>query len=134
MDTVFSLHEIPAIARRLLSCNLNRIVLLVGEMGAGKTTLVKALLAELEVNELVDSPTFSLVNEYNSAAGKIFHFDFYRLKSAYEALDIGFEEYLDSGCWCFIEWPEIVMSFIPVNHSVIKLAVLNEDCRQLSVK
>jgi tRNA threonylcarbamoyladenosine biosynthesis protein TsaE len=133
MQVVFTLDEIASIARRILSCNLNRIVLLDGNMGSGKTTLVKSMLAEMGVRDVVDSPTFSLVNEYDSPQGKIYHFDFYRLKSAYEALDIGFDEYLESGCYCFIEWPEIVKFFIPDNHSTIQIEVLNDNSRLLSL-
>ena len=84
-----------------------------GEMGAGKTTLIAALCAELGVEGHFGSPTYSLVNEYKYAGGVIYHFDCYRLNEAEEALDFGIEEYLDSSNWCFIEWPAIISDFLP---------------------
>lgn len=100
--------SLPAVARALLSrFRDHRIWLFHGEMGAGKTTLIKALCKELGVSDATSSPTFSLVNEYHTSSGeKIYHFDFYRLKKEEEALDFGIEEYLSSGCLCLIEWPE----------------------------
>lgn len=84
-----------------------------GEMGAGKTTLIKAFCRELKCEDEVSSPTFSLVNHYVSPSkGDVFHFDLYRLNTLEEAMDIGFEEYLDSGAFCLIEWPEIILKLI----------------------
>ena len=85
-----------------------------GEMGAGKTTFIKVLLREMGVEEEVDSPTFAIVNEYALPSGtSVFHFDFYRLNNPQEALDIGLEDYLDSGGICLMEWPELVREFLP---------------------
>ncbi len=93
-----------------------------GEMGAGKTTLIKTICEKLGVESLVQSPTFSIVNEYVSDQGKpIFHFDFYRLKNENEAYDIGSEEYLYSGNFCFIEWPEKIESLWPPKYFDIKI-------------
>ncbi len=89
-----------------------KIFVLNGEMGVGKTTLVKSFCKALGVTEEAVSPTFSLVNEY-AGSQKIFHFDLYRLKNAEELLDIGFEEYLADGAFCFIEWPELAEPFLP---------------------
>lgn len=83
------------------------------EMGAGKTTFIKELCSILGSNDSFSSPTYSIVNEYNSPIGKLFHFDLYRLNSAKELLDIGFEEYVDSSHYCFIEWPEKALPFLP---------------------
>ena len=84
-----------------------RIYLLHGELGAGKTTLVKAICSFLKVEDLVNSPTFSIVQEYQSKKGeRIYHFDLYRVKNQAELYDLGFENYLDSGACCFIEWPD----------------------------
>jgi tRNA threonylcarbamoyladenosine biosynthesis protein TsaE len=103
------LETLGEVAKRLLSIGGDRkIWLLQGGMGAGKTTLVKHLCRELGVSASVQSPTFSLVNEYLTDRGSsVFHFDLYRLKNTRELLEIGIEEYLDSGNYCFIEWPEI---------------------------
>lgn len=83
-----------------------KIWLFIGEMGSGKTTLIKSICSQLGVIDYVNSPTYNIVNEYKTIKGEnIYHFDFYRLNNYKEALDIGFEEYIDSGSYCFIEWP-----------------------------
>lgn len=85
-----------------------------GKMGAGKTTFIKAVCEELGVEDVITSPTFALVNEYTDGQGNpIYHFDFYRIKRIEEAYDMGCEDYFESGCPCFIEWPEIVESLLP---------------------
>lgn len=85
-----------------------------GEMGAGKTTLIKTLCEKLGVTDMVSSPTFSIVNEYATSAGEpVFHFDFYRINTEREALDIGCEEYFYSGDYCFIEWPSRIPGLLP---------------------
>ncbi len=106
--------ETLAVGQKILAvCKNRKIFGISGELGAGKTTLVKAFCELLNVQDAVKSPTFSLVNEYQSSAEKVFHFDFYRIRRIEEAYDLGFEEYLDSGAWCFIEWPEEVEALIP---------------------
>ena len=107
--------ELDSIAARIIEYAANhRIWLLEGEMGAGKTTLTKSVCRQLGVTGMVNSPTFSIVNEYHSVQGEVlYHFDFYRLKNEMEALDIGCEEYFDSGCYCFIEWGSRIPSLIP---------------------
>lgn len=102
-----------------------RIYAFVGKMGAGKTTFIKALCLSLGVEEEVSSPTFSLVNEYRGSVEKtIFHFDFYRIETETEAYDIGLEEYLDSGNYCFIEWPDKIDSLLPPSFVLIKIKEL----------
>lgn len=94
-----------------------RIIAFNGQMGAGKTTFIKSLCQFMEVEDEVSSPTFSLVNEYFSEKyGSIYHFDLYRLKDESEAWDIGIEDYLYSGAYCFIEWPEKIRNLIPPQH------------------
>ncbi|WP_265131366.1 tRNA (adenosine(37)-N6)-threonylcarbamoyltransferase complex ATPase subunit type 1 TsaE [Chryseobacterium oranimense] len=85
----------------------HNILLLKGNLGAGKTTFTQFLLKKLESNDEVNSPTYSIVNEYNTPKGKIYHFDLYRLKNIEEVYDIGIEEYLDNAFLCIIEWPEV---------------------------
>ena len=107
--------ELDAVARQLLAEGRERrIWLFEGEMGAGKTTLIKSICRTLGVLSIVQSPTFSIVNEYTTHEGhSVYHFDCYRLRNEAEALDIGIEEYFDSGSYCFIEWPERIMSLWP---------------------
>ncbi|MCR5886322.1 tRNA (adenosine(37)-N6)-threonylcarbamoyltransferase complex ATPase subunit type 1 TsaE [Hymenobacter sp. J193] len=110
------------------------IVCFEGEMGAGKTTFIKALCASLGVTEEVSSPTFSLVNEYRDARDQpIYHFDFYRLNSAQEALDIGALEYFDSGYLCLIEWPGRIEALLPSDRLLLTLTVTGPSARELII-
>ncbi|MFQ3174075.1 MAG: tRNA threonylcarbamoyladenosine biosynthesis protein TsaE [Flavobacterium sp.] len=134
MEFIFSLDEIANVARSVIAKNPNKVILFHGEMGAGKTTFVKQLAKELGVTEATSSPTFSLVNEYQTTDNKlVYHFDFYRLKNEIEALDMGVEEYLYSGNWCFIEWAEQIPNLIPESHSVISIKELADGRRALEL-
>lgn len=104
-----------------------------GDMGAGKTTLIKALAKAMGVEEVVSSPTFSIVNEYHANGRIIYHFDFYRIKNLQEAYDIGYEEYFYSGNTCFIEWPEKIDGLLPEHYLKIRIETLNENDRLLSI-
>lgn len=103
-------------------------------MGAGKTTLIKSLCETLGVTGAVTSPTFAIVNEYAAANSKIYHFDFYRLKTQTEALDMGAEEYFYSGDHCFIEWPEKIPDMLPQHYISITIRVLNDNNREITVE
>jgi tRNA threonylcarbamoyladenosine biosynthesis protein TsaE len=134
MEFIFSLDEIENIARELIAQKPNKVILFHGEMGAGKTTFIKQLAKELGVTEATSSPTFSLVNEYQTTDNQaVYHFDFYRLKTEMEALDMGVEEYLYSGNWCFIEWAEQIPNLIPETHSVITIQELADGKRLLKL-
>ncbi len=111
----FDLEQIDVVARQVIeACAHETIWLFEGSMGAGKTTLIKAICYELGVLNTVQSPTFSIVNEYITQQGDtIYHFDCYRLKNRAEAYDIGVEEYLDSGSVCMIEWPDKIADLLP---------------------
>ncbi len=99
-----------------------RVWLLEGDMGAGKTTLVKAVCARLGVADAVQSPTFALVNEYLTAANQpCYHFDFYRIRHETEAMDMGVEEYFDSGNYCFVEWPQKIPHSLPARYLKISI-------------
>ncbi len=134
MNIIFSLDEINKVAEQILTQKPNKVMLFRGEMGVGKTTLIKALAKKLGVNDATSSPTFSLVNEYKSDDNQvIYHFDFYRLKNEVEALDMGADEYFYSGNWCFIEWPEKIPNLVPYSHSVISISLLSDGKRELSL-
>ena len=106
----------------------SKVFLLEGNMGAGKTTLIKALCKELGSDDLVSSPTFALVNHYITKDSQdIFHFDFYRIKSEEEAIDIGFEEYLDRDAYCFIEWSERIINLLPETYHVVKIQQIDDQ-------
>jgi tRNA threonylcarbamoyladenosine biosynthesis protein TsaE len=108
------LHDLDGIAKHLISeSGRERIVAFYGQMGAGKTTLIRVLCRSLRVKTEVTSPTFALINEYPSPEGPVYHFDFYRLNRISEALDFGIDEYFDSGSWCLIEWPEKLEELLP---------------------
>jgi len=132
--TATSLSDLPAIASGILSyATNNRIFLFYGDMGAGKTTLIKSLCKALGSTDNITSPTFSIVNEY-AGPNKIYHFDFYRLKTQTEALDIGCEEYFYSGNYCFIEWPEKIPDLLPDHFVKIVLTVLSDGSRNIAVE
>ena len=104
-----------------------KIILFSGEMGAGKTTLIKELCKHLGVHDEVSSPTFSLVNEYESELGTVYHFDLYRIQSEEELYDIGYEDYFFSGYLCLVEWPEMASGLIPQAHVSVKIRVENNQ-------
>ncbi|SDM24203.1 tRNA threonylcarbamoyladenosine biosynthesis protein TsaE [Daejeonella rubra] len=126
-------NELPAAASALLKFAGNeKIFLFEGEMGAGKTTLIKSLCLQLGMIDNVSSPTYSIVNEYVFPEGKIYHFDFFRIKDESEAFDIGFEEYLMSGEYCFIEWPEMIAGLWPEHFIEIKVVEAETGIRKIS--
>jgi tRNA threonylcarbamoyladenosine biosynthesis protein TsaE len=106
---VNNLSDLPLVAQQLLKFAGNeKIFIFDGDMGAGKTTFIKTFCQVLGVHDVVSSPTYSIVNEYDSATGQVYHFDFYRIKDIQEAFDLGYEEYFYGGGMCLIEWPEKV--------------------------
>ena len=112
MEITFSLNEIKAVASKLINHFSEKTILFYGDMGVGKTTLIKELAKELGVVETLSSPTFSIVNEYQATNNLLYHFDCYRLNSEQEALDIGIEDYLNAGHFTFIEWPQNISNFL----------------------
>jgi tRNA threonylcarbamoyladenosine biosynthesis protein TsaE len=135
MEVVFSLDELENVAQKIIAQNPNKVILFNGEMGVGKTTLIKKLCSLLGVEGATSSPTFSLVNEYQTTTNQIvYHFDCYRLKSETEALDMGIDEYLYSGNWCFIEWSEKIETLIPEVHSVVNIKLQADGNRLLELK
>ena len=133
LEISFSLESIEEVAFQLLqSFEPQKIFLFTGNLGAGKTTLISAICKSLGCLDLISSPTFSLINEYKIGSESLYHFDLYRLKSLEETMDIGFEEYIYSGNYCFIEWPEKVTNILPKELVVhCELSYLSFDIRKL---
>ena len=129
-------EELDRVAKELITAALNhKVWCFNGEMGAGKTTLIKAVCHELGVEDDMSSPTFSIVNEYRITGGSpIYHFDFYRIKELQEAVDIGAEEYFYSGNYCFLEWSEIVQELLPPNRLEININLVDQLTRSISLK
>lgn len=128
-----NLENIHDVARQFVEAIGNHtLVAFYGEMGAGKTTFIKAVCNELGVIDTVNSPTFSIVNDYATADGRhIYHFDFYRLKSPQEALDFGIEEYFASGSLCLMEWPEEIEPLLPDDTLQVTIAVGSDGSRNI---
>lgn len=133
MTVNFNIDQIDKAANQLLKTVNSKIILFYGEMGVGKTTLISELVKQLGGNSEVSSPTFSIVNEYVVTNDKVYHFDFYRLEDEYEALDIGVEDYFDSGHWVFIEWPDKIKNILPVESEYSYLNLDENGNRTLSL-
>jgi len=131
-----SVQDISKVAQNFLKqFSKPRVIAFVGSMGAGKTTFIKAVCHELGVIDTVNSPTFAIVNEYKTkASGNIYHFDLYRIEQSQEVQDIGFEDYLYSGNWCFIEWPEIAEEYFPKDLVVATIEELENGKRKISIQ
>jgi tRNA threonylcarbamoyladenosine biosynthesis protein TsaE len=119
MPKTYMLKDLPKIANQIVLKATSKTILFYGEMGVGKTTLIKEIAKRIGVNEMINSPTFSIVNEYELEDDKLFHFDCYRLESEEEALDIGIEDYLFSSHWNLIEWPEKIENLVPEKKMII---------------
>jgi len=125
-----SLEDLGELAKQIVNLTDQKVFAFYGEMGAGKTTLIKKIVEVLGSNDEVSSPTYSLVNEYFSeTAGTIYHFDFYRIESEDEVFDIGYEDYLYSGHYCFIEWPEKIANLLP--SSYVKVTIKDQESKRL---
>ncbi|HVD99353.1 MAG TPA: tRNA (adenosine(37)-N6)-threonylcarbamoyltransferase complex ATPase subunit type 1 TsaE [Cytophagaceae bacterium] len=135
LELISSLDHLSKAAEQVVSFSENTNVwLFEGPMGAGKTTLIKAICKVFGVKDNVSSPTFSLVNEYHNIRGNIFyHFDFYRIKSEEEASDIGVDEYFYSEDYCFVEWPSMIPSLLPDEYIYIHIEIISETERKISV-
>ena len=132
---VEDLTQLDQAAKQIVETfSADRVFLFYGQMGAGKTTLINAICKALGVVDNTSSPTFSIVNEYQSAAGPIYHFDFYRLRKEEEALDLGYEEYFYSNNYCFVEWPEKIPNLLPSDAHSVVIEVLSPTSRKIIVK
>ena len=132
INSLDTIHE--AAKQFIAAMEDNTVFAFYGKMGAGKTTFIKAICEELGVNDVINSPTFAIVNEYLTAQGdSIYHFDFYRLNEASEAFDFGCEEYFYSGCKCFMEWPEKIDEVLPNDVVNCYFTEKEDGTRELSV-
>ncbi|WP_046745569.1 tRNA (adenosine(37)-N6)-threonylcarbamoyltransferase complex ATPase subunit type 1 TsaE [Kordia zhangzhouensis] len=134
MQKEYTLSQIDEIAEAILSQTKHKIIVFYGDMGVGKTTLIKILAKKLGVNELTNSPTFAIVNEYHTPNDIIYHFDCYRMEDETEAYDIGIEDYLYSDAWCFIEWPERIKNLLPNTITEIFIEKREEEKRFIHLK
>ena len=133
MEVTYVLSEIDSVARQILEKTRSKTILFYGEMGAGKTTLIKELIEALGAEDVGSSPTFSLVNVYETGNGQVNHFDFYRIEDESEAWDMGFEEYLQSHSWNFIEWPQKIENFIEDEYQKVEIEIVNPGLRKLNL-
>ncbi|MBR5958547.1 MAG: tRNA (adenosine(37)-N6)-threonylcarbamoyltransferase complex ATPase subunit type 1 TsaE [Salinivirgaceae bacterium] len=125
-----SLGDIDKAAKEFLAATEGkRHFAFYGSMGTGKTTFIKAVCEQLGTTDIVSSPTFAIINEYASAAGRIFHFDFYRIKNLEEAYNLGYEDYFFGDEYCFVEWPEKIEDIMPEHFTTVKITATGDDSR-----
>lgn len=133
MELIYDLSQIDIVAKKIIECATSKTILFYGDLGAGKTTLIKSLVSNIGSDDIVSSPTFSIINEYTSLNNEsIFHFDLYRLKDENEAFDMGIDEYLDKSCWKFIEWPEKINIFKEMEVHSANIVSIKENKRKLN--
>lgn len=133
MTLTYQLNDLKSVAETLINTVNSKTLLFYGEMGVGKTTLIKEIAAKLGVLEVTSSPTFSLVNEYQGTHSYVFHFDFYRIEDEEEVYDIGIEDYFYQDAWCLVEWPEKIPNSIPDDAVTIQLSKNTDDSRTIEI-
>lgn len=132
---IYSLSDLKYVAQEVVeSLDGRTVVLLRGEMGAGKTTLISRIAAYLGAEDVVTSPTFALVNQYEGRECRIFHFDFYRIEEIEEVFDLGYEEYFYSGDLCFVEWPEKIEPLLPDDAMTVRITVGDDEHRIFEIE
>lgn len=129
MHITYKLDQLTAVAAEVLKTVQSKTILFYGEMGVGKTTLIKEICQQLGVTDHISSPTFSIVNEYQSNDIPVFHFDCYRIESESELDEIGFEEYLNQNAWVLIEWPENIPTNIPKHADALYFKIIDFETR-----
>ncbi len=134
MEITYTEEQLPEIAPQILAAAPSKILCFFGQMGAGKTTLIKSLVNGLGGAQQGNSPTFGIVNEYGREDGSLlgYHFDFYRIEDETEALDLGLEDYLSQDAWIFMEWPEHIENLIPEDASRFYIQVVDPRTRKIS--
>ncbi len=133
--TIDSLSDLKQVAKTIVSSLDGRsVVAFCGAMGAGKTTLISAIVEYLGSDDTVTSPTFALVNQYSTESiGTVYHFDFYRINRIEEVFDMGYEEYFYSGDLCLIEWPELIEELLPDDAMVVRIDILSPTERRFTI-
>ncbi len=137
MEKIFyTINEITEVSQQLLTKCRTQTLCFYGPMGAGKTTLIQSLVKLLDGKDMANSPTFGIVNEYHKQNGHLlgYHFDFYRLKDEFEALDIGVEDYFASESWLFLEWPDKIENLLPRQHTKITISIEGASSRTLEIE
>lgn len=134
MEQTYTIKDLPNIAGMVLTNASTKTLLFYGDMGVGKTTLIKELAKKLGVQDTLSSPTYSIVNEYLLDSDKLYHFDFYRIKNEEEAMDLGIEEYFETSHWKLIEWPEKISNLLPEENTKIELTINLNGSRTINVK
>lgn len=133
MELNYTINDLDKVVNTLLNSSTSKVILFHGSMGVGKTTLIKSLVKTIGSADEVQSPTYSLVNEYNATNTKIYHFDLYRVESVEELYNMGFEEYLQEDVWVFIEWPELASEFFPKNTTNVFLEINEDNTRKIII-
>jgi len=134
LEISYNLNEVEVVANQIIKNSSSKTLLFYGDMGVGKTTLIKAIVKVLGSNDEVSSPTFSIVNEYELENDKIFHFDLYRIEDIEEAYNFGIEDYLYSNNWILMEWPEKIESILIDDFHKIELKIVSQKQRHLKIK
>lgn len=133
LELKYQIEDLETVSKQILNHVSSKTILFYGEMGAGKTTLIKSLVKLLGSDDDVSSPTFSIVNDYESIYGSIHHFDLYRISDEEEALNFGFEDYLNTSNWVLIEWPQNVQNLIPIDANIIEISYKSKTERILKL-
>ncbi len=126
-----NVEELEEICSKILASSQHKIFLLIGDLGAGKTTFTKHFVTLLKSEDMASSPTYSVINEYKLQKGNAYHIDLYRLNSLEEAMNIGIEDYLYSDSYCFIEWPELIKPILPNTHHSLEFHILDNGKRKI---
>jgi tRNA threonylcarbamoyladenosine biosynthesis protein TsaE len=129
------INDLPDVTKQILSYGKDfKIWILKGDLGAGKTTFIQEVAKQMGISEYTSSPSYAIINEYlTHSAQKIYHFDLFRINTIAEVLDIGFDEYLDSGSYCFIEWPEIAEQLLPARYLEVRINNPEKELREFNI-
>jgi len=133
LEVEYQIEDIETVANQILDHVTSKTILFYGEMGTGKTTLIKSLVKLLGSDDDVSSPTFSIVNDYEAENNSIHHFDLYRINDEEEALNFGFEDYLNTSNWVLVEWPQNVINLLPTDSNSIEISYKNKTSRSLKL-
>lgn len=133
MTINYSLEDIETVAKQIIKQSTSKILLFNGEMGVGKTTLIKTLVRLLGSNDTISSPTYSLVNEYKTSNDSIYHFDLYRVQDEEELYNFGIEEYLSTNSWIMVEWPELLTGLLQTEANYLEIKLNKNSTRTLTI-